>query len=99
VFQAQGQLDDALLEYEAAKQIMRRLTQRYPGNADWQRDLGFAYNRVGSVWEGRGELNQAVPEYEQSLTIAKKLVMLDPTNRLWQQDLIDIKLQIEHARR
>ena len=77
---------------------MRRLTQRYPDNADWQRDLAFAHNCVGSVWEGLGESSRAVNEYEQSLTIAKKLVMLDPTNILWQQDLIDFKRQIEQVR-
>ena len=78
---------------------MLRLTQRYPDNADWQRDLAFAYNCVGSVWEGMGELSRAAKAYEQSITIAKKLVMLDPTNILWQQDLIDFTRQIELARR
>jgi hypothetical protein len=78
---------------------MRQLIQRYPDNADWQRDLAFAHYCVASVWEGLGEPSRAVKAYEQSLTIAKKLVLLDPTNILWQQDLNDFKHQIEHVMR
>jgi tetratricopeptide (TPR) repeat protein len=99
VLQAQGRLKEALLEYQATRQIMLRLRQHYPDNADWQRDLAFAYYCVGSLWEGLGQPDRAVKDYEQSLTIAKKLVTLDPTSMLWQQDLIDFERRLEQVRR
>jgi hypothetical protein len=74
---------------------MQRLTQRYPDNADWQRDLAFTHFSIGILWMGLGELHRAAKDYEQSFTIAKKLVTLDPTSVLWQQDLMDFKRQLE----
>ena len=64
VLEAQGQLSEALREYEAYKQLMLDLTQRDPSNADWQRELSVSHNSVGSVLEAQGQLSEALREYE-----------------------------------
>ena len=47
ILQAQGQLSEALREYEAYKQLMLDLTQRDPSNANWQRDLSVLAQLCG----------------------------------------------------
>ena len=87
ILQAQGQRANALKEFGAAKEINLQLTQRDPGNSDWQRELSVSHNKIGRIYEVHGKLTEALREYEASQTIRFQLTNRDPDNAGWQRDL------------
>src|SRR5215469_3960765 len=60
--QKRGFLLEAICQYEAAKEIMQRLTQREPENANFQRDLSVAHTCIGSAFQAQGQLGNALRE-------------------------------------
>ena len=56
VLRAQGQLVEAHAAFAEALAITRRLTERDPSNAGWQRELAQALDRVGDVLQTEGQL-------------------------------------------
>ena len=85
--EAQGRLELAQAAFEQYLTISRRLAERDPCNAGWQRELAVAYSRVGGVLEAQGRLDGARAAFEQGLTIFRRLAEQDPSNAGWQRDL------------
>jgi hypothetical protein len=54
--------------------ISRRLAEQDPSNADWQRELVVAYNRVGDVLQAQGQLPAAQTAFDQGMAISRRLV-------------------------
>ena len=57
------------------------------GNADWQRNLTVALDRIGEVRDLRSDSKGALLVYKESLEIRRKLAASDPGNAQWQRDL------------
>ncbi len=85
--QTEGDLAGALREYQAFKDIMRRLTQLDPDNTDWQQDLSVSHNSVGRVLQAQGKLAEALQEYQAGKDIKLRLTLLDPDNTDSQREL------------
>jgi hypothetical protein len=85
--QRRGFFLEALHEYEAAKQIMQRLTQREPENANFQRDLSVAHTSIGSAFQAQGQLRDALREYQAYKQIMLRLVQREPENGDWRRRL------------
>jgi tetratricopeptide (TPR) repeat protein len=75
------------LSYEAKRDIISRLATSDPGNADWQRDLSAAYNKIGDVQVAQGDLKAALKSYSDGRAIFERLAKSDPGNVGWQRDL------------
>jgi tetratricopeptide (TPR) repeat protein len=82
-----GDRAGALKSYRDSLAIRERLTNSDPGNAEWQRDLAIAHNRVGGVQQALGDSASALKSFSSSLTIARSLADSDPGNGEWQRDL------------
>jgi hypothetical protein len=67
--------------------IAENLAKADPGNADWQRNLSVADDRVGDVQVALGHLPEALKSYQGSLAIRDRLAKADPGNAGWQRDL------------
>lgn len=87
VFQAKGNLSQALAAYQATQAIIERLVQKDPANAEWQRDLSVGHNKIGAVRQAQGDLAGALAAYQAALAIIERLSQQDPTNAQWQRDL------------
>jgi tetratricopeptide (TPR) repeat protein len=87
VLRAQGRLPDALAAYQQGLAIAKRLADRDPSKAGWQRDLAASHGKIGDVLRAQGQLPDALAAYQQGLAITKRLVDQDPSNAGWQQDL------------
>jgi tetratricopeptide (TPR) repeat protein len=75
---AQGDLAAALGSYQASRDIADRLAKADPGNAEWQRDLSIAHERIGDVRSRRGETIQAIAAFEQALRVYRELQARNP---------------------
>ena len=84
---AQGDLSAALKSYQASMEIRRKLAERDPGNAEWQRDLVVSHVKIGDVQSAQGDLGGALKSFQASMEIARKLAERDPGNAQWQTDL------------
>ena len=84
---AQGDLSAALKSYQASMGIRRKLAERDPGNAQWQRDLVVSHVKIGDVQSAQGDLGGALKSFQASMEIARKLAERDPGNAQWQTDL------------
>jgi tetratricopeptide (TPR) repeat protein len=82
-----GDLPGALKSYRDSLAIAERLAKADPGNAEWQRDLSVAYNKVGDVLVEQGDLPGALSSYQASHDIFDRLAKSDPGNAGWQRDL------------
>jgi len=85
--QTEGNLAEALKEYQAGMAIMQRLCERDPENSDWQRDLSVSHNKVGGVLQSQGNLTEALREYQAGMAIMQRLCERDPENSDWQREL------------
>jgi tetratricopeptide (TPR) repeat protein len=82
-----GSLSSARSAWEEALKIAKRLAEREPDNAGWQRDLSVSLNTVGEVLLAQGNLEAALKSFEQGLEIAKRLAEREPDNAGWQRDV------------
>jgi tetratricopeptide (TPR) repeat protein len=87
IFQARGNLPEALKTYRDGLAIRDRLAKSDPGNAGWQRDLSVSYNKIGDVLVAQGNLPEALKSYRDGLAIADRLAKSDPGHAGWQRDL------------
>ena len=83
----QGNLTEALVNYQTALDIRKHLAQSDPENASWQRDLSVSHEKIGDVLVEQGNLTEALVNYQTQLDIAKHLAQSDPENASWQRDL------------
>jgi hypothetical protein len=84
---SRGELGPARTAYEQGTSIAERLAKADPGNAEWQRDLSVAYERVGDVLATQGNLPGALKAYRDSLAIRERLAKADPADARWQRDV------------
>jgi tetratricopeptide (TPR) repeat protein len=87
VLQAKGQLEEAAAAFGEALAINRRLAERDPNNADWQRDLAVTHGRVGGVLLAQGQLEEAAAAVGEYRAISRRLAERDPSNADWQREL------------
>ena len=87
VQRAQGDLGGALKSFQASMEIVRKLAERDPGNAEGQRDLSISHERIGDVQRAQGDLGGALKNYQARMEIVRKLTERDPGNAEWQTDL------------
>ncbi len=87
VFLALGDTKAALETGGRLRAIMEALVASDPGNADWQRDLAAAYERMGGMLLAAGRRDDAVAEYNKSFAIIYKLTTSNPGNTELQRDL------------
>jgi tetratricopeptide (TPR) repeat protein len=87
VLRAQGRLPEAMAAYQQGLTIAKRLADRDPSKAGWQRDLAASYGKIGDVLRAQGRVPEALAAYQQGLAITKHLVDQDPSKADWKQDL------------
>jgi tetratricopeptide (TPR) repeat protein len=87
IYLDQDNATKALLEHQAARNIVERLTASDPSNAGWLRDLSISQNLIGHALLAQANLAGALKSYRDSLSIRERLAKLDPNNSQWQYDL------------
>src|SRR5215510_3126002 len=70
VLETKGRLDEALTAFREFLAIFQRLASTDSSNADWQRDLGVAHDRVGVIFQAQGRLDEALATFHKSLAIS-----------------------------
>src|SRR6185437_14489317 len=74
----QGDTKGAFDAADRARQITQELLVADPGDALRQRDLWFAYNKVGEVQQAQGNLAETLKSYQAGLAIAERLATAEP---------------------
>jgi tetratricopeptide (TPR) repeat protein len=85
--QERAALADVLPLYQRGLEIIDRLAQADPENAEWQRDLSVLHNKIGDVLRAQGDLAAALKSYQASHTMFDRLAQADPGNAECQRDL------------
>jgi len=88
-----------LIDYQAAFDISKKLTEKDPNNTQWQQDLSRYYDRVGDISAARSDRDGALKAYKNGLDIAKLLAARDPANVVWQTDLVASAWKLAEAGR
>ncbi|MFN9984477.1 MAG: protein kinase domain-containing protein [Pirellula sp.] len=89
-----GKPQDALPNYEKARDLAQTLAAAAPGDTYHQSILALTYHGIGNCVSNAGKYEEAMAAYEQSLELREKLVVADPANRLYQVNLGHIHLTI-----
>ena len=87
VLETKGRLDEALAAFREFLAISQRLVSTDPSNADWQRDLAVAHDRVGNILQAQGRLDEALAAFREAFAIFQHLAAIDPSNADWQREL------------
>ncbi|AUB83351.1 tetratricopeptide repeat protein [Candidatus Thiodictyon syntrophicum] len=87
VWEPRGQLTAAQAAFGESLAIIRRLAERDPSNAGWQRELAVAHSNVGDVLQAQGQLAAAQAAFGETLGIIRRRAEQDPGNTGWQRDL------------
>jgi tetratricopeptide (TPR) repeat protein len=87
VLQEQGDLRGALEAFRKYLQVSERLAGSDPLDAERQRDLSIAHNKVGHVLREQGDLPGALEAFQKSLQVRQRLAGSDPSHAGWQRDL------------
>ena len=82
----QHQFDAALNEYHASQEILRKLTQIEPRNADWQRALAWTYKNIGETLQGQGQTAIALDEFRKYSAGMDTVAAIDPANAVWHRE-------------
>ena len=94
VFEAKGRLDEALAAFRESLAISQRLASLDPSNADWQRDLAVAHNKLGQAYQGMGNEENAQSSYRSAVEAMERAVAMSPGNVGWKQDLENLKSRL-----
>ena len=87
IFEAQGNLTDALAEQRKYNAILEHLTVEDQDKTDWRRELGVSHNRIGGILKAQGDLGGALAEFRKSLAINVWLSDKNSANTGWRNDL------------
>lgn len=83
--QASGDLDGALVDFEASRDIRGRLGQDEPHGYDVQRDLGIAYEKLALVYRETGQAEAALAEIRRAVAVYETIAASDSANvQSWQ---------------
>jgi serine/threonine protein kinase/tetratricopeptide (TPR) repeat protein len=69
-----GAANEALAEYEAARELLADLAAAEPNNAEPRVQLAVTHNNVGLLLAARGDLEQARHQYNRAIEIQQRLV-------------------------
>lgn len=83
----QGDLPTALENYEAARDMLQRLTASRPDEKGWLGDLATANDKIGNVLATQGDVGAAAQAYQQSLSIKQQLADAEPDRAYLLRDL------------
>ncbi|RUW93949.1 caspase family protein [Mesorhizobium sp. M7A.F.Ca.US.010.02.1.1] len=84
---AQGDLPEALENYQTARTMLRDLTKAEPDRLPWFGDFAMADDKIGNVLVTQGDLAGAAQVYQESLSIKKQLADNEPERAELQRDL------------
>jgi tetratricopeptide (TPR) repeat protein len=84
---AEGKRAAARTAYAQSFEIIDRLVQADPANAEWLTLLALTNDRLGDVEEMAGSLDKAQRAYEEGLTLRKRLIKEKPDRADWQRNL------------
>ena len=73
-----NELDAALGQFEAYKDIAEGLVERDPENPTWQRELAYSYSNLGQTFEEQGRLVEASRALEANARILEGLSLQAP---------------------
>jgi len=73
--------------FQAAHDILDKLTKAKPGYAALQRDLALSYENLGNVEKAQNDVPAALASYRAELDIIGRLAKSDPSNAVWQRIL------------
>jgi eukaryotic-like serine/threonine-protein kinase len=85
---AQGDLNGAKLKFLESLDIAQKLAKEAPTDADRQRSLTVAYNKVGLVLSEQADFSGAMAQFRPAFEITLKLSKQDPANTRLQWDLV-----------
>jgi hypothetical protein len=83
----QEDLVGALKSHQLSLAIIEPLAKSDQSNAQWQRDLGVTYERIGDVQLEQNDLAGTLKSFRSRLDIAVQLIKSDAGNTRWQFDL------------
>jgi tetratricopeptide (TPR) repeat protein len=72
--------DEALVSYNEAMKIRRRLAGSDEQNAEARRDLSISYDKLGGLLAASGKPDEAIEHYRQALAIDTALSLMDKDN-------------------
>jgi len=70
-----------------------------PGNAQWQRDIGVVYGRIGLLAYKKNDLPAALDAFENAEKIALHVKEISPTAVASTMDLAWVQTRLEETRR
>ncbi len=91
VFDARGDHDAAVAEFEQAVGHFRTLVREDPANAQWQEELAVALSWLAEGHQRRGELKRSQELFEEELRLREDQSRRDPDNLDW-----TFKLALSH---
>jgi eukaryotic-like serine/threonine-protein kinase len=77
-------LDAAMVEFEAYRDVARGLVERDPDNVDWQLELSYGAGGVAAILEAQSKLAEARTALEQAQAIKEDLARREPSRLDWQ---------------
>jgi hypothetical protein len=80
-----------LAAFRESLAISQRLASTDPSNADWQRDLAVAHNKLGQACQGMGNEENAQSSYRSAVEAMERAVAMSPGTVGWKQDLDNLK--------
>ncbi len=76
----QSALDKAEMHFERYRAVARELTEREPNNSDWQLELSYALNNLGSLAQQRQQTEQALTLFQQSVALKDRVLAARPND-------------------
>jgi serine/threonine protein kinase/tetratricopeptide (TPR) repeat protein len=87
LWQQLGRPPDARVEYEAARELWKKLVELYPAVPQYQTDLGKTLTNLGKLLRNLGQHERARDELEKACDLHKKLTERYPAVPEYQHDL------------
>ena len=91
VLESRGELDEALVAYQNALELAKKLVAAKPERVDWAAALGGAHNNLGKIALMRGDLMTAIEEYAADDRIETELSTRDPRNNDQRQNVLRVR--------
>jgi tetratricopeptide (TPR) repeat protein len=92
VFEARGDLSNALVRFRASLAIEEALLAGDPSDSALLRSVASSHDAIGAVLRAQGDLAGAAEEYAAELTIIEQLAAREPANATWQ-----VRLSVSHS--
>jgi tetratricopeptide (TPR) repeat protein len=70
-----------------SRDLLKELTAAHPGNPEFKRYLGWAYQALGSYYADQNQWDRAFPLYEDCLSVRDELAKYDAGDWIYQYDL------------